>query len=451
MAEFTGQLIAAFIDFRANNYKPRMVKLSSQQLRIAFPLLSLNFLLGCMFSLHAPFYPALAEKLGVTPTVYGLVLGVYHIGIFVTSPLIGRLMHKINPRCAIVIGSVTAAVACTFLGLMDEILNKHLFICASILLRICESVGLSVFLVVMAALTLSSFSDFSATMMSWNDTAFGTGMILGPVIGGLLFEIKGFKFPFMVVGSLTFLIGLSSIIILPKEVSVSESKQSGSITSILKLPGVWIGFLYTFISAICLGFIFVSLQPHASALGMDTMGISWMFVVEAACFVTTSPLWGFMMDKKVNPRIIMLAGLIFSVIGVSFIGPLPIIPNLKPHSWACFLGLALFGIGNSAEYIPGIIDPLRVIKDKGFADTIETASLVSGIWYSIYSLGSFIGPTIGGALYEHLGYQFGSLVMVGIHLPMFIVTIASLVPVKYTRAPTTAADSIDDIDEFTAL
>ena len=45
------------------------------------------------------------------------------------------------------------------------------------------------------------FPDNVATMFAILETFFGIGMILGPTIGGALYELGGFTLPFAVLGS----------------------------------------------------------------------------------------------------------------------------------------------------------------------------------------------------------------------------------------------------------
>ena len=46
------------------------------------------------------------------------------------------------------------------------------------------------------------YPDKVATIMSSNEMIFGLGYALGPVIGGSLYDLGGFKFPFITIGSI---------------------------------------------------------------------------------------------------------------------------------------------------------------------------------------------------------------------------------------------------------
>lgn len=46
-------------------------------------------------------------------------------------------------------------------------------------------------------------------------------------------------------------------------------------------------------------------------------------------------------------------------------------------------------------------------------DSIETYGLISGLWTSTFALGAFIGPTVSGFLFEHIGFRHATIFIVG--------------------------------------
>lgn len=45
-------------------------------------------------------------------------------------------------------------------------------------------------------------------------------------------------------------------------------------------------------------------------------------------------------------------------------------------------------------------------------NSIETYGLISGLWTSSVALGSFIGPTVSGFLYDNCGFANASLFVI---------------------------------------
>ena len=54
------------------------------------------------------------------------------------------------------------------------------------------------------------------------------------------------------------------------------------------------------------------------------MGV--MFVIEGGVYAFTAPFWGFVCDRKSQPKWVMLAGAFFIAAGFILIGPAPFIP-----------------------------------------------------------------------------------------------------------------------------
>ncbi|KAH3846597.1 hypothetical protein DPMN_088900 [Dreissena polymorpha] len=47
---------------------------------------------------------------------------------------------------------------------------------------------------------------------------------------------------------------------------------------------------------------------------------------------------------------------------------------------------------------------IDVPKDLDYPTDTRTYGMVSGLWVSMYALGDFVGPTIGGYLYDEIGF-----------------------------------------------
>ena len=58
------------------------------------------------------------------------------------------------------------------------------------------------------SLLLQMFPDKVAKTMALTETSFGLGLMIGPALGSLLFEVGGFKLPFFVVGGFACVVAL---------------------------------------------------------------------------------------------------------------------------------------------------------------------------------------------------------------------------------------------------
>ncbi|KAH3891362.1 hypothetical protein DPMN_015459 [Dreissena polymorpha] len=57
-----------------------------------------------------------------------------------------------------------------------------------------------------------------------------------------------------------------------------------------------------------------------------------------------------------------------------------------------------------------------VPRDSGFEDTTSTYSMVAGVWMSVYSLGDFIGLSVGGVLLDTVGFEVTTTCSAGLCL-----------------------------------
>merc|ERR1719295_2165327 len=90
-------------------------------------------------------------------------------------------------------------VGCTSIifGLLDKIDNGKIFLGLSFTLRIIEACGNAGFLTGSFSMIAKEFPVNVATMFAILETFFGLGMIMGPTVGGALYEAGGFTLPFV--------------------------------------------------------------------------------------------------------------------------------------------------------------------------------------------------------------------------------------------------------------
>ena len=79
----------------------------------------------------------------------------------------------------------------------------------------------------MAAYTatfINLYPDRIGAITSWSGTVLGIGYSIGPIIGGFFYDIGGFHLPFLVIGILSILFSILTVVALPND----EFKKRGS-------------------------------------------------------------------------------------------------------------------------------------------------------------------------------------------------------------------------------
>ena len=99
---------------------------------------------------------------------------------------------------------------------------------------------------------------------------FGIGSMFGPSVGGLFYDLGGFKLPFFFLGGFSLLVSIASLLLFYEEEgneneSNSEENIDVSWLNILKSPGVWAGLLGTTVAAIAWQWYSASVEIYFEA------------------------------------------------------------------------------------------------------------------------------------------------------------------------------------------
>jgi MFS family permease len=75
-----------------------------------------------------------------------------------------------------------------------------------------------------------------------------------------------------------------------------------------------------------IGFLGATLEPHLRQFNLSPVLLGMVFVINGAMYALTAPVWGWMVDKWLNPKIAAFIGSVLIVIGFSLIGPASFLP-----------------------------------------------------------------------------------------------------------------------------
>ncbi|KAK8750477.1 hypothetical protein OTU49_014848 [Cherax quadricarinatus] len=376
-----------------------------------------DFCSAVCVSLQAPFYPMMAESKGATPTQYGFVFGIFELTVFIVSPIYGNYLNKIGPKFMFNAGIFTTATTCILFGFLDRINNTTAFIGLSFAIRIVEAMGNSGFLTASFSIIAMEFPENVGATFASLETCFGLGMIVGPTLGGALFELGGYTLPFVTLGSMLLVAASLTYCILPSYGSDSkgEAPSEGNIISLMKVPAIALAAYAIIASSISIGFLQATLEPHLRPLEMSPFQLGLMFVLNGATYGLFAPLWGFLCDKCINPRFVVIFGALVVMAAFIIIGPAPFLP-IPTTLPLCIIALVLHGTGFGAELVATFTSAHRDAVQNGFPDDIQTYGLVSGLWTSTFALGAFIGPSAAGALFDWIGFSWATVFVVALHL-----------------------------------
>lgn len=396
-------------------------------------------------SLQAPFYPQEAEKKGASPSEYGLVFGIFELVVFIISPLYGQHLNRIGPKLLFNGGILTTGTCAIFFGLLDKVNGHYPFIILSFVIRIIEAMGNAAFLTASFAIIAKEFPDNVATTFASLETFFGLGLIVGPTVGGALYQIGGYTTPFAVLGSALFLAAVMTAFILPIHNDRDQDTHStGGVTKVLRIPGVMVATASIIATSMSIGFLQATLEPHLRQFKLSPVVLGLMFVINGGTYALTAPAWGCLCDKYSHPKVATVAGCFLVVVGFCLVGPAPFIPS-PTIIWMTISGLVIHGLGMSAQLVASFTDALRISVSYGFPDNLETYGLISGLWTSTFALGAFIGPSVAGILLDNIGFRNASMFIVLLHALVGVVAAVFLSSCSRSPKPYTEVTAAEDL------
>jgi len=438
-----------------------MAAFTKEQWLTIITFVIVNFCNAMCVSMQAPFYPREAVSKGLKVWHFGLVFGAFEITVFLVSPIIGASIKKIGVKRTLNVGIGAVGLILVAYGCLGLLHSGSLFLGLSMVLRVLEACGNSAFLTGSFSAIAREFPDKVASMFAMIELFFGIGEIVGPVIGGALYEVGGFTLPFAVMGSLLFLSSIFIYFVLPDtpEPPPSESDENAvkpSIRNAVSKPGILIALFKVGSAACSLGFLQTTLEPHLSTLkpALSSFQVGALFMVVGGTYGLSLPLWGFLCDSKMtknSPKFVEVVGAILITAGFLILGPFKYLP-FKKSLGSIIVGMSIHGFGLGASVVGGFSDAHKSAIKAGFPDTIDTYGLVSGLWTSVFAFGAFVGPTFGGILFDAVTFRWAIfLVIIGEVISLVMLISYLCIELCGSSPPSPPASVASDTDQLPSL
>ena len=126
-----------------------------EKMLVVISLSALNICWGLVASIQAPFFPIEAASKGAAATQFGAVFGIIHLAIFITSPLMGKMVAKLGLGNIFKSGLLLSCFCALSFGFLTYIDNAGSFLVLAYILRLLEGVGGAALWTSMLALLLA--------------------------------------------------------------------------------------------------------------------------------------------------------------------------------------------------------------------------------------------------------------------------------------------------------
>jgi len=194
------------------------------------------------FGVLIPLEPFLVDAFGASGRALGTLVAIYALTQLIFSPLWGALSDRYGRKPLLVLGALGNAIALTMFGFASQLWMLFL---ARFLSGLFGSATLPT---AMAYISDSTSEEERGGGMGIIAAAMGTGMVLGPGIGGWLGG-RSLSLPFFIAAGLSLLAAVSILVILPESSPPGKRGKRARFDPALQFANMWralwspIGFL----------------------------------------------------------------------------------------------------------------------------------------------------------------------------------------------------------------
>ncbi len=364
------------------------------------------------FGIVIPILPFLSPQLGGGTDDIAFILATYSVAAAIVAPIWGKLSDRVGRRRILGICLLGGAVSHFLLAISDTL--WLVYVSRAVAGMMAGGVPVATALIADA-----STSEQRSRAMGLIGRAFGIGLILGPVIGGVLARSEtDFMLPCLVAGVLSVLAAALAFILLPAveardghAEAVVDEDPSAPLLDILKRPG-----LPLFICQFCFHTSAVSASVYlfpiwvANGLGWQAREVGLFFgLIGVVMVVTQGNILGWMTDRFGNLWVLRSAALCFCAsLALSAVAT---------QAWAMgALGLLLFSTATLCLPVLNTIASHLV--------TPASRGQLFGVTASSAACGRILGPLVAAALLAQGGY---GLAWVGTSAVVLLVVMWSMV------------------------
>lgn len=338
------------------------------------------------YSIAVPVLPDLSGRLGASPTTIGLLFASFGVTLLGFSVPMGAVSDRIGRKLVLVVGLLALAASTVLFAFAQSL--AWLFAA-----RLVQGAADAVTWVVGFALIADLYGPAErGRVMGVVMAGPSVGFMIGPSLGGWLYETGGMALPFLAVAGLALATATAFVWLrLPPRQAARETVPIGLV---IRVPAVG-----SCVAAVVVAAATVSmLEPVlalwlASRIQLNPTRIGFVFGIAAVVTTALHPIYGRLADRWGGWRL-TIVGL---VAGAAFL------PGLS-RAWNFESAVALYVL--EAATVAMVITPSLAYM----ADATSRAGLGSfGVAYGLYNvawgLGLLAGPAAGGFLYERMGFE----------------------------------------------
>ncbi len=338
-----------------------------------------------IYGMIVPILPAISTSLGLSEGAIGALFGSYAVAHLLATPAFGVWTDRQGPRAPMLFGLLGLGAATLFFAFAEGFFSL-------MLARFLQGTSAAAtWTAGLALLAERAPEQDRGKLMGAVMTFSSMGMLLGPPLGGFVYEWGGYEAPFLLAALFAILDGAArAMLIEPSDWRIPSP------TRLLELLGSGRALL-TLAVVLVASSIFTLLEPtlplHLEReLGSSPTQIGLLFAVITLLYAIASPAAGALTDRFGSPPVMLVGLLICSLC-------LPAMA-LSRSVYGFAIACGALGVGAAFSLAPTLPEIASLVEDQG-GDTFGKAY---GAFNVAYAAGMVIGPLFGGWGMQSLGF-----------------------------------------------
>jgi|GEM_PF-84438 MFS transporter, DHA1 family, tetracycline resistance protein len=398
------------------------------------PAILLTFVNVLGFSILIPVLPFVIDQYGLSQVWYGVLLSSYAIALFFGAPLLGALSDRFGRKPLLIVSHLGTLLSwCVFAVayfIPGSIILFGLPVAVIIILfsRMLDGITGGNNSVVSALITDVTKPDERGKAFGLMGATFGVGFMIGPLLGGLSYQVGFGYLGTILLAMLISIITLIAIVKYVKTPIVEKSEESWQKIAwrklnIFKTLSRYRNRVVVRSTLAIKLFVVLAFSGFTSVVSLHLMDYFYLSAGGVGMFMFAIGIYSILNQGFLVPRIIkklkgpkaLLLGSVFLAVGLLAV-------SLAPHLWL-FVALAyLFSFGVSI-----IFPTIKTILSLEASDREQGEVL--GLDESIQSIAQAVMPFVSATLYV----VFGKVIFIGFSLFVVVTVIPFIVMILLRR------------------
>jgi multidrug resistance protein len=338
------------------------------------------------YSIAVPVLPDLSRRLGASPTMIGLLFASFGVTVLAVSLPMGAISDRMGRKVPLVGGLLALAASTVMFAFAEEL--PALFAA-----RLVQGAADAVTWVVGFALLADMFGPAErGRVMGLVMSGTTFGFMIGPTLGGWLYETGGVRVPFLSVAVFAVIAAIGFLWLeIPAKHAAHEAVP---IRAILRVPAVAVCSA----AVVVIGGTIAMVEPVlslylASSIHLGPARVGMVFGAGAVASAVLHPITGHLSDRW-GARRVTVVGLVATGCVLPFLGFI--------DSFASAIGLFIL---NTAAVAVVITPSLAYMAEATSTTGVGSFGVAFGLYNFAWAMGLLVGPAMGGFLYERIGFE----------------------------------------------